>query len=121
MVGLGDDYFCPTIILLQPEDSGERLRAKVTIKEVEAIEKADEERFQNLSYILDTDNGKMEEIISYRQLLDHLEATSNEENETNDDLYKLRALIGHQEPPKAPDPNLKRCKYNVLIECETGD
>ena len=50
-----------------------------------------------------------------------LEAAAYEESEINDDLYKLRALIGFQRPPKAPNPNLKRCKYNVLVERETGE
>ena len=59
----------------------------------------------------------MEEIISCSHLVDHQEATANEENET----YKLRVSIGHQRPPKAPNPNLKRCKYNVLVEWETGE
>ena len=63
----------------------------------------------------------MEEIISYSQLVDHLEAIANEENETNDVLYKLRALFGHQGPPKAPNPNWKKCKYNVLDEWEIGE
>ena len=44
---------------------------------------------------------------------ENLEAAANEENEINDDLYKFRALYGHQRPPKAPDPNLKKYKYNV--------
>ena len=67
------------------------------------------------------DNGKVEEIISYSQLGDHLEATANEENETNDGLYKLRALISHQGPLKATDPKWKGCKYNILVEWETGE
>ena len=100
MFHLGDDHFYLTKILLPPEDNGERLLANVTIKMDEDIEKADGERYQNFSYNLGTGNGKVEEIISYRQLLDHLKATTNEENETNDDLYKLRALIGHQGPPR---------------------
>ena len=43
--------------------------AKVTVKVVEVIEKADGERVQKLSYILGIDNGKGEEIISYSQLV----------------------------------------------------
>ena len=116
MFHLGDDYLCPTKILLPPEDNGERLLAKVTIKVVEAIEKADGERFQKLSYNLGTGNSKVEEIISYSQLVDHLEATANKENKTNDDLYKLRALIGHQGPPKAPYTSWKRHKYSAIDE-----
>ena len=52
---------------------------KGTINVIEVIEMTDGERFYSLSYILHTDNGKVEEIISYSQLADHLEATTNEE------------------------------------------
>ena len=69
MFHLGDDYLCPTKILLPYGDNGE-----------------------------------------------NLEAATNEESEINDDLSKLKALIGHQRPPKAPNPDLKRCKYNILVE-----
>ena len=105
-----------------PGDNGERLRAKVTRKVVEVIRKADGERVQNISYILDLDNGKvkMEKIISYSQLMDHLEA-ANKDSETSDDLYKFRALIGHQGPLESRDTNWKGCKYNVLVDWETGE
>ena len=52
---------------------------------------------------------------------ENLEAAANEENEINDDLYKFRPLNDHQGPPKAPDPNLKKCQYNILVEWETGE
>ena len=39
MFQLGDDYLSPHKILLPPEDNGERILAKVTIKVVKAIEK----------------------------------------------------------------------------------
>ena len=88
---------------------------------VEVIKKADGERVQKLSYILGIDNGKVEEIISKSQLVDHLEAAANKDNEISDDLYKFRALIGHQGPLKATDPNWKGCKYNILVDWETGE
>ena len=91
-------------LLLPPGDNGERQRAKVTRKVVEDIEQADGERVQNLSLILGIGNGELEEIISYNQLVDHLEAPANEDNETSDDLYKLKALIGHQGPLKQQIP-----------------
>ena len=53
--------------------------------------------------------------------MDHLEAAAKEENETNDDLYKFRVLNGHQGLSKATDPNLKRCKDNVLVAWEIGE
>ena len=75
-----DDLVARTF-LIPREHNGERLRAKVTRKVVEAIDKADGERVHNLSYILGICNGKLEEIISYNQLVDHLEAAANEDNE----------------------------------------
>ena len=99
----------------------ERLRAKVTRKVVEVIERADGDRVQTLSYILGISNGKLEEIISYNQLVDNLEAAANDENEISDDLFKYRALIGHQGPLKSTDPNWKGCKFSVLVDWETGE
>ena len=89
-------------------------------KVVEVIEQAERERVQKLSYILGIDNCKVEEIISYNQLVDHLEAAANEDNEMSDDLFKFRALIGHQGPVKPTDQNWKGSKFNVLVEWETG-
>ena len=100
--------------LLPPGDNGERLRAKVTRKVVEDIEKADEERIQKLSYISGIGNGKVEELISYNQLVDHLEAAANEDNEISNDLYKFRAHIGHQGPLNPTDPNSKGCNSMSL-------
>ena len=101
--------------LLPSGDNGERLRAKDTRKVVEDFGKADGERIQNLSYILGIGNGKVEELISYNQLVDLLEAAANEDNEINDHLYKFRALIGNQGPLKPIDSNWKGCKFNVLV------
>ena len=59
--------------LLPPQENGERLRAKVTKKVVEEIEAVDGNRIPNINFILDIGEGKVEELISYNQLLDHLE------------------------------------------------
>ena len=53
--------------------------------------------------------------------MDHLEAASNEDNEITDDLYKFRALIGHQGPLKSTDRNWKGRKHNVIVDWETGE
>ena len=94
----------------------------MTRKVVEDIEQAEGERVQKVMFILGNGNGKLEEIISYNQLVDHLEAAANDNNnEISDDLFKFRALIGHQGPLKPTNPNWKGCKYNVLVDWETGE
>ena len=104
MFHLGDDCLCHTTILPPHEDHGERLLANVTIKVVEDIEKANRKMYQNQSYNYGSGNGKLEKIISYSQHVDHQAPVTNEENETNDDLYKLRASIGHQDLPRHQIP-----------------
>ena len=50
--------------LLPPEENGERHRAKITRKVVEIIDPEDGKRVENINFILDIGNGKVEEIIS---------------------------------------------------------
>ena len=37
------------------------------------------------------------------------------------ELYTFRAIIGHQRPLLASDPDWKRSKYNVQVEWDTGE
>ena len=57
----------------QPEENGERHRAKVTGQVVEIIDQDDGQGIENIDFILDIGNGKVEELISYNHLLEHLE------------------------------------------------
>ena len=59
--------------LLPPEENGERHRAKDTRQVVEIIDQDNGQRIENIKFILDIGNGKVEELISYNQLLEHLE------------------------------------------------
>ena len=58
--------------LLPPEENGEKHRAKDTRKVVEIIDQENGRRVENINFILDIGNGKVEELISYNQLLEHL-------------------------------------------------
>ena len=59
--------------LLPHEENGETHRAKVTRQVVEIIDQDNGQRVENIHFILDIGNGKVEELISYNQLLEHLE------------------------------------------------
>ena len=107
--------------LLPPEENGERHRAKVTRKVVEIIDQEDGKRVENINFILDIGNGKVEELISYNQLLEHLENAGDYDMGMDQELYKFRAIIGHQGPLLASDPDWKGSKYNVQVEWKTGE
>ena len=80
--------------LLPRQENGERLRAKVTKKVVEEIEAADGNRIPNINFILDIGEGKVEELITYNQLMDHLEQTEEQDNSMDQELNRFRAIIG---------------------------
>ena len=59
--------------IVSPKENGERHRAKVTRQVVEIIDQDNGQRIENINFILDIGYGKVEELISYNQLLEHLE------------------------------------------------
>ena len=107
--------------LLPPEENGERHRAKVTRKIVEIIDQENGHRVENINYSLDIGNGKVEELISYNQLLENLGNVQDNDMGMDQELIKFRSIIGHQGPLAASDPDWKGSKYNVQVEWETGE
>ena len=102
--------------LLPPEENGERHRAKDTRHVVEIIDQDNGQRIENINFILDIQNGKVEELISYNQPLEHLENAQDHDMGMDQELYRFRAIIGHQGPLLASDPDWKGSKYNVQVE-----
>ena len=116
---LDPDDLIGRIFLLPPQENGERLRAKVAKKVVQEIEVEDGNRIPNINFIIDIGEGKVDALITYNQLLDHLEQAEYKNNSMDQERYKCRAIIGHEGPLKATDPYRKGSKYNVQIEWET--
>ena len=70
---------------------------------------------------MDIVNGKVEELVSYNQLLEHLENVHDHDMGMDQELYRFRAIIGHQGPLLASEPDWKGSKYNVQVEWENGE
>ena len=89
--------------LLPPEENGERHRAKVTRKVVEIIDQGNGHRVENLHI----GNGKVEELISYNQLLEHLQTAQHNDMGMDQELFKFIAISGDQGPLAASDSDWK--------------
>ena len=74
---------------LPPEENGERHRAKLTRKVVEIIDHENSPRIKNINFIQDIGNGKVEELISYNQLLDHLETAQDNDFGMDQELFEF--------------------------------
>ena len=69
---------------------------------------------ENIKFILDIGNGKVEELISYNQLLEHLENAQDHDMGMDQELYRFRAIIGHQGPLLASNPDWK--EVNIMFK-----
>ena len=58
----------------------------------------DGNRISNINFILDISKGKVEELIAYNQLLDHLEQAEAQDNSVDQELHKFRVIVGHKDP-----------------------
>ena len=105
--------------LLPKNEKGERLRATIKRKVIETSRLLDNQHdnaIDKINFHLDVGQGRAEAIMSYVQILDHLD-----HQEQQEDLYKFRAITGHQGPLLPQDENYKSSKYNVMVEWETGE
>ena len=103
--------------LLPENEQGERLRATIKRKVIETSIHLDDQHdnaIENINFHLDVGQGRAEAIMSYVQILDHLD-----HQDQHDDLYKFRAITGHQGLLSTQDENYKGSKYNVMVEWET--
>ena len=105
--------------LLPKNEQGEMLRATIKRKVIETSKLLDDQHdnaIDKINFHLDVGQGRAEAIMSYVQILDHLD-----QQEQQEDLYKFRAITGHQGPLSPQDENYKGSKYNVMVEWETGE
>ena len=105
--------------LLPKNEQGERLRATIKRKVIETSKHLDDQHdnaIDKINFHLDVGQGRAKAIMSYVQILDHLD-----HQEQHDDLYKFWAITGHQGPLSPQDENFKGSKYSVMVEWETGE
>ena len=98
-----------------PEEDGQRFRVKI----IEAI--ADNqhdlaERKENIKFRCSVDDGRYEEIVSYNDIINHLE-----NDQTDHGVWKFKSITAHQGPLSAGDKSYKGSRWNVLVNWETGE
>ena len=101
--------------LKSPEDDGERFRARI----IEAIGKKDDDLANHpdkIKFRCSVNDGEYEEIVAYNDIINHIEKDEMESGE-----WKFKSITGHQGPLSRSDKNYKGCRYNVLVNWESGE
>ena len=110
-----DDHIGTTFLLPKNEQK-ERLRATIKRKVIETSKHLNDQydnAIEKINFHLDVG---AEAISSCLHILDHLD-----HHQQHEDMYKFRAITGHQGPLSPQDENYEGTKYNVMVEWETGE
>ena len=100
---------------MKPEEDGQRFCAKV----VEAIIE-DENQLANqpewVKFRCSVNDEQYDEIVTYNDILNHIEPENTELG-----TWKFKSITAHQGPLSKSDPNYNGCRWNVLVNWETGE
>ena len=93
-----------------------QMEGRAPIETSKLLDNQHENAIDKINFHLDVGQGRAKAIMSYVQILNHLD-----HQEQQEDLYKFRAITGHQGLLSPQDENYKDSKYNVIVEWKTGE
>ena len=99
---------------LHETDDGQKVRAEVIRK----LATQDAANHQNLKFIVKV--GDVEDVMSYVELCDTIEAQIQDEMESPDKYWTYKGILEHQGPLTATSPDWKGSTYNILVQWEDG-
>ena len=88
--------------LKDAEDDGQRFRARVVRA---LVEKEDDLKkgSEYMKFICEVPNSTVDEILTYNEIIDHIEKENNEIDNDTEQLYKFRRIVAHQGPLQSSD------------------
>ena len=101
--------------LSQPQEDGTRRRIKI-IEQLDDFDNMIANDSNMIKFRASTDDGTIEEVITYNQILDKLEAEDGE-----DDEWHFKSILNHQGPLKPNHPDYKGSSWNVQILWENDE
>ena len=105
--------------LLPMDENGERKRATIS-EHVNDLCQEHISRDDQLRFKLKIDGDQLDDLISYKQLMEYLE-DKTDTGPLEDGLYRFKCIKDHKGPYTSSDPEYNGSSYNLLIEWETGE
>ena len=101
------------------DENGERKRATIS-GHVNDLCQEQVSREDHLRFKLKIDGDQLDDLISYKQLMEYLE-DHTDTGPLEDGLYRFKCIKDHKGPYTSSDPEYNGSSYNLLIEWETGE
>ncbi len=105
-------------LLLEPNEDGEILRAKV-IKAIESIDSHGHAHPEKIKFLVSCGDDKADEILSYNDIVDHLNRQYPIE-QGGETTWRFKKIFAHQGPLRPGDKEYKGSTYNVGTLWEDG-
>ena len=105
--------------LLPMDENGERKRATIS-EHINDLCQEQVSREDQLRFKLKIDEDQLDDLISYKQLMEYLE-DKTDTGPLEDGLYRFKCIKDHKGPYTSSDPEYNGSSYNLLIEWETGE
>ena len=115
MANITTDDLIGRTYLSQPQEDGTRRRIKI-IEQLDDFDNMIANDSNMIKFRATTDDGTIEEVITYNQILDKLEAEDGE-----DDEWHFKSILNHQGPLKPNHPDYKGSSWNVQILWENDE
>jgi hypothetical protein len=120
MSTISPDELVTRTYLTEPDDNGQRFRAKI-VKRIVHLDLGLEEHPDRTQFLVTYEgNNRLDEIVAYNQVLEALEDQLLDD--PNDDVmyWTFKDIIAHEEPLTPDSPSYKGSGYNVLVAWEDG-
>ena len=114
---LSPDELVGTTFLHQPEEDGQVLRARI-VRKIEQRDAAGREL--NTKFIVEIGENAYDEIMTYNELIDIIEARNEAEANGEANLHAYREFVGHDGPLTPKSPKYNGSAWNLLVAWEDG-
>jgi hypothetical protein len=111
-----DDLLTRTY-LTEPDETGQRFRAKI-VEKIVSLEEELEQHPDRIKFLVRFEGtDRLDELVEYNQVLEALESDLLDPDEQ---LWSFKDIIAHEGPLTRDSPSYKGSSYNVLIVWEDG-
>ena len=103
-----------------PTEDGQKLRMRI-IKAISDHQDSIDKHPERVKFLVKNNSKNEENILSYNEIIDHLNRNMDEEDSIDNQYLKFKAILAHQGPLNPKDPGYNGSRYNVLVDWEDGE
>ena len=120
MSTISPDELVTRTYLTEPDDNGQRFRAKI-VKRIVDLEQGLEEHPDRTQFLVTYEgNNRLDEIVAYNQVLEALEDQLLDDPNNDETYWTFKDIIAHEGPLTPNSPSYRGSGYNVLVAWEDG-